>query len=146
MRFLLTLCMLGVLVGCSDKPENPVFLGDRLLATAVKADDGSYYVPQLESVEKALPECKFKELGESFFLVSECAFDNVAPERKRSQETLTMYLASSRSGVNAIVIDQNQLDFEGGLSIFGKLKGVKIEKLSCPDIEIDNGADLNSYF
>ena len=147
MRLLLTLCVLGlVVVGCSDKPEKPVFLGDRLLATAVKGDDGSYYLPQLESVEKALPECKFKELGESFYLAADCSFENAAPDRKKSPEILKIYLTSSRSGVNAITIDQAQMDFEDGLSLFGKLKGIKVEKLSCPDIEIDNSASLNSNF
>ena len=145
MRFLVILCVFGFIVGCSKEQEKPVFLGDRLLATAEVGADGKYYVPRLEGVQAQLKECQFKEFTDNYYQ-SECSFENAAPSRQRKPEILRIYLTSPRVGVSAIDIEQTQMDFEDGLSIFAKLKDVQIEQLSCPDIEIDNSASYNTMF
>lgn len=120
------------------------YLGERLIDSAVIGTDGGLYAPQLSEFVKKFPECKFRNVSE--YYVANCTVNNAARNRSRVSEPLDIYLTQSRAGVNAIDISQNQSDHEGGLSLFDKVDGIDIEKLSCPDIEIDNGASFNINF
>lgn len=146
MRFLSLLITLSLLIigqtsatANNHSTKKPVFLGDRLLLTAEEGADGKFYSPRLTEIETQFPECKFKETPDGY-LIGDCAIKNAAPGRERQIENIRILLTNDAVRAIAIDIKQRQLDFEGGLEIFKKLKNIELELLSCPDIEITNSA------
>jgi hypothetical protein len=125
--------------------KKPTFLGDRLLMTAEEGVDGKFYPPRLTEIETLFPECTFKETPDGY-LIGDCAIKNAAPGRARQIENIRISLTNDSVRAIAIDIDQRQLDFEGGLEIFKKLKNIELELLSCPDIEITNNASEHTLF
>jgi hypothetical protein len=152
MRFLsLILTFSLLMIGQTSATANnhstkkPVFLGDRLLLTAEEGVDGKFYPPRLTEIETQFPECKFKETPDGY-LIGDCAIKHAAPGRERQIENIRISLTNDSVRAIAIDIDQRQLDFEGGLEIFKKLKNIELELLSCPDIEITNSALNQTLF
>lgn len=125
--------------------EQALILGNRILNSAFKGEDGKIYPPLLKDFKQYFPECNFTEIGYTY-LQSECKFNNVSADKSAEVEPFKVYLTNPRAGIIAITFDQLNLHYNAQFSFFDNLNNVVKAPLSCPDIEIENSASFYTNF